>query len=85
MNSKVITISSILLLTLVGFPNLVKSADEEPADNSFDFFSLGSEYWNRMRMGLAFDVYDDAAFVAETVKKEENPDVKLNVVRKNIF
>ncbi|OXA52641.1 Lipase 3 [Folsomia candida] len=32
-----------------------------------------------MRMGLAFDVYDDAAFVAETVKKEENPDVKLNV------
>ncbi len=77
-------LETILVVVLV-VPHLITShpiEDDTEKSNSFDLFSLGSDYWNKMMgSGFSFDVYDDGELFAEINAKNENPDVKLNVVK----
>lgn len=79
MHLKLLTQISII----IAFSHLALASSEQGLSEPFDIISFGTEYWNRLKKGLAFDIYDDGElFLETTAKAKENPDVKLNVVRK---
>lgn len=68
----------IILIWGASLPFTVKCESDE----DFDIFKMGAEYMSKLQSSLTFDIYDNGELLKEIETQKENPDIKLNVVRK---